>query len=166
MSRGSFPAAPPEPDLRSVMRLFPTGVAVLTTGEGADTVATTVNSLTSVTLSPPTLLVSLLKASRAHLLASTTGGFRLHLLAGEQEPLARLFASQAKPTGDALASHFDPADPAGPVLTGSLATLTCTVSAVYPEGDHCLFLGRVTATRESAGSRAALLFHHGRMTTT
>ncbi|PNG22714.1 flavin reductase family protein [Streptomyces cahuitamycinicus] len=163
MTRGTYPAAPAEPDLRSVMRLFPTGVAVLLAGRGDETVATTVNSLTSVTLEPPTVLVSLRKYSRAHTITSAAGGFCLSFLSGLQGDHARLFASRNKPTGHELEKYFGIAADGGRILDGALATLHCTVSTTHLEGDHCLFLGRVTAAHHGDTDQGALLFHQGRM---
>ncbi|GGZ18680.1 flavin reductase family protein [Streptomyces nitrosporeus] len=155
--------APVEPDLRSVMRLFPTGVAVLSTGHDDEAVATTINSLTSVTLTPPTVLVSLQANSRAHSIASATGEFCLSFLASGQEDHARMFASRNKPVGRNLDRHFTTTRGGHRVLDGSLAALHCIVTSEYPEGDHSLFLGRVTATYPGETGRGALLFHQGRM---
>jgi flavin reductase (DIM6/NTAB) family NADH-FMN oxidoreductase RutF len=145
------------------MRLFPTGVAVLLAGQGDEALATTVNSLTSVTLAPPTVLVSLQKYSRAHTIASVAGEFCLSFLSGQQGEHARLFASKSKPTGRELEEYFSTTADGRRVLDGALATLHCTVSTTHLEGDHCLFLGRVTAAHHGDTDQGALLFHQGRM---
>ncbi|WP_370012105.1 flavin reductase family protein [Nocardiopsis sp. LDBS0036] len=153
------------PDLRSVMRLFPTGVAVLTSGSGAEAVATTVNSLISVTLDPPTVLVSLHETSRAGRVVDATGGFCLSLLSGGQETHARLFAASDKPRGEALGPYFTTTPSGCLVLRGALGGLTCETTSVRQEGDHRMYTGRVSATHLGDPADGALLFHQGRMVT-
>lgn len=157
--------APAEPDLRSVMRLFPTGVAVLSTGRDEAAVATTINSLTSVTLDPPTVLVSLQVNSRAHTVAFATREFCLSFLSGRQADLAAVFAAKNKPTGRDLAPHFTANRHGHLILDGAIASLHCAVTTVHREADHCLFLGRVTATYPGETTQGTLLFHQGRMAT-
>lgn len=151
------------PDLRSAMRLFPTGVAVLSSGEGTRTAATTVNSLTSITLEPPTVLVSLHERSRAGRVVDATGAFSLSLLSGEQEFHARLFAAQDKPSGAQLEPYFTTTPSGCHVLRGSTAALACEVTSVSTEGDHRMYMGRVRVTHVDSADRGALLFHQGRM---
>ncbi|MFE0106555.1 flavin reductase family protein [Streptomyces sp. NPDC059009] len=153
-------------DLRSVMRRFPTGVALLSTGRGDEAVAMTINALMSVSLEPPRILVSVLDHARARPVLERTEEFTVNLLAGEQAELARLFASRTKPTGAGLTDHLQAMNRNGTdctVLPGALATLSCSVEATYPVGDHSLFLGRVERVVAPADSSAPLLFHQGEL---
>jgi flavin reductase (DIM6/NTAB) family NADH-FMN oxidoreductase RutF len=143
-------------DLRSVMRSFPTGVALLRTGEGARSVAMTISTLISVSLAPPQVLVSMLHTARAHPVLEDTGTFTAHLLAGHQAEVAKLFASVDKPAGDELSSFLDTR-----VAPGVLASLDCAVAARYPGGDHSLFLGRVNGIRKGDAGGEPLIFHNG-----
>ncbi|MFE1958623.1 flavin reductase family protein [Streptomyces sp. NPDC059479] len=156
----------PPADLRAAMRLFPTGVALLSTGHGKQAIATTINAVMSVSLSPPQLLISVLRTSRAQPVLEATGTFSINLLTAEQADLARLFATSAKPVGAALAAHLQPRTVDGHtchVLPGSLATMSCTVRTSYPGGDHDLFLGHVDHVLPGAAEHAPLVFHHGRL---
>ena len=47
-----------------------------------------------------------------------------------------------------------------PVIAGALANVTCEVSAEHIEGDHTLFIGKVTAIEVADGN--PLLFANGR----
>ncbi|MFD4694481.1 flavin reductase family protein [Streptomyces sp. NBC_00683] len=143
-------------DLRSVMRLFPTGVALLRTGEGERATAMTINALMSVSLTPPQLLVSVLHSSRAHAVLEDHRAFSVHLLGDQQAETARLFASASKPQGRDLAAFIDRY-----VVPGSLARLTCSLRSVYPGGDHSLFLGHVDAVEAAVSAEGPLLFHGG-----
>lgn len=138
--------------LRAAMRLFPTGVALLTSGSGGDTTGMTISSLMSVSLDPPLVLASVHQDSRAHAVLETTGEFSLSLLSAPQEELARLFASPDKPRGEQVAAY----------AAGALCTLSCSIQAVYPGGDHSLFLGRVLDI-DFGTAEGPLLSHQGRL---
>ncbi|MYZ35138.1 MULTISPECIES: flavin reductase family protein [unclassified Streptomyces] len=144
--------------LRSAMRLFPTGVALLTAGEGAQATAMTINALMSVSLTPPQVLVSVLHTARLHPVLEHTGTFAVHLLAGDQAATAELFSSSEKPSGPALRPFLT-----AHVLPRVLTSLSCVVQAVYPGGDHSLFLGHVEKVKTEAGAaeRQPLIFHRG-----
>jgi flavin reductase len=145
--------------LRSAMRLFPTGVALLSTGQDSEAVAMTVNSLMSVSLSPPQVLVGVAHTARAHPVLASTRSFTLHLLSARQSETATLFASSRKPSGPALAAHLR-----SNVVPGTLASLSCAVVDTYPGGDHSLFLGGVEAVAPGDIEEQPLVFHHGALT--
>ncbi|MEU9161207.1 flavin reductase family protein [Streptomyces sp. NPDC048424] len=161
------PAMPVPDDLRSVMRLFPTGVTVLSSGQGAHAAAMTANSFVSISLEPPRVLISVMKSSRTYPAIDTTGEFQVHLLSDRQGDLARLFASRDKPFGRELDAHFTTEGEgveARPYLPGALASLGCRIEERFPGGDHTLFLGRVEHVRPGEDTGGALLFHRGRLT--
>ncbi|MFB7630079.1 flavin reductase family protein [Streptomyces sp. NPDC056149] len=157
------PVSTPD-DLRSVMRMFPTGVTVLSSGQDEEASAITVNSFTSVSLDPPRVLVSVMKSSRTHPVIDATGGFHVHLLSDRQEDVARLFASRNKPSGRELQNYLAAGKGESLFMPGALATLDCRVEGRFPGGDHTLFLGRVESVQPGADAEGALLFHRGRLT--
>ncbi|MFF4508108.1 flavin reductase family protein [Streptomyces sp. NPDC001401] len=147
---------PEEADLRSAMRLFPTGVALLCTGTGEKAVAMTINALMSVSLTPPRILVSVLNTARAHPVLSASRSFTVHLLSERQAATAGQFASQEKPRGTALENLVEQ-----DVLPGALATLWCSVEQVIEGGDHGLFLSRVESIEHGEEDGEPLIFHRG-----
>ncbi len=148
-------------DLRSVMRRFPTGVTVLSSGEVDNAVAMTVNSFTSVSLDPPRVLVSVMRTARAHPVIAATRKLSIHLLAAHQGDVARLFASPDKPSGRRLGEYLTRSEEGHEVLPGALASLDCEVEDDYAGGDHSLFLARVVHTIPGDSGHDALLFHQG-----
>ena len=149
--------APPAPvtpaEFRRALGLHATGVAVVTATEaGGDTVAMVVGTFTSVSLDPP--LVGFLpdRASTTWPRIRATGGFRVSVLAADQEPVCRAFATKAADRFDLL----EPLEPgaAGPAVTGAVLTVDCAVHEVLGAGDHDLVLGAVRSL--SAGTRAVL----------
>ncbi|MFH0249338.1 flavin reductase family protein [Streptomyces chitinivorans] len=138
------------------MRLFPTGVALLCTGAGEKAVGMTINSLMSVSLTPPRILVSVLNTARAHPVLCESGSFTVHFLSDRQASTAGLFASRDKPCGTALEAVLE-----RDVLPAALATLRCSVERVFQGGDHSLFLSRVESIGHGEENGEPLVFHRG-----
>ncbi len=137
------------------MRLFATGVAVLTTGAGDEATGLTVNAVASASLEPPLMVVGVHRRSRMMPVLCRTGTFALSILSEHQGPVATAFAAADRPSGTAAARLLD----------GALVRLECELTEVYPAGDHYLVLGRVTAIHRGARDAGPLLFHGGGFTT-
>jgi flavin reductase (DIM6/NTAB) family NADH-FMN oxidoreductase RutF len=139
-------------DLRSVMRRFPTGVAVVTVDAAGQRLGLTVGSLVTLSLEPPLVGVALSREAALHELLREAGGFAASLLAAGQEWLAQHFARGVPP----IAMWRDVATEEGasgaPLLVGALGWLECRLAAEHPSGTHTLFVGEVL--RATAGQDA------------
>ena len=126
-------------ELRSAMRRFPAGLAVLTLRRPF---GVTVGSLASVSLEPPLVSVAIGLETQAHELIRDEGGFALSLLAGDQAALAQHFARSVPPI--ALWEGVDAREGArGPLLAGALAWFECAVRFEHSAGDHTIFVAEV-----------------------
>lgn len=143
--------------LRSCLGRFATGVAVVTFRSDDGPRGITVNSFTSVSMSPPLVLVSVARAARSHD-ALRGRPFCVNVLGAEQEPVARLFAGSAADAATAV--WHDGA--IAPRLAGVLAHLECQPWRDYDGGDHTLFLGEVAGFDYRDGD--ALGYHSSRFT--
>lgn len=137
---------------------FPTGVAIVTTRANGRPHGMTVNSLTSVSLEPPLVLVCFTRDSRTAEAVTSSGRFAVNLLNNRQSALANHFARRG-------ADHFEGLDfqvgPHGvPIIPGSLSYLVCTVDAVHSGGDHQIVVGEVETYAVRGGS--PLTFFRGR----
>ena len=70
--------------LRDVMRNYPKGVSVVTVDAGDGPRGITVSSLTSVSLSPPLVLISIAQASESHDFIQRAGAFCVNVLSENQ----------------------------------------------------------------------------------
>jgi len=139
-SRGFEPGSrlyrPPAQYLRGSFGRFATGVAVVTYIGSEGRHGITVNSLTSVSMEPPLVLVSIARDSNSHdELAGTP--FTVNVLGAEQEDIAMHFAG--KPNNEPKWVDGDIA----PRLSGVLSWFACTPWAAYDGGDHTLYVGEV-----------------------
>jgi flavin reductase (DIM6/NTAB) family NADH-FMN oxidoreductase RutF len=149
--------------LRAAMSLFPTGVTVVTTGRGDAAEGMTANAVISVSLDPLLFLVSVHKAARLNQRIKEESYYAVNLLAADQEGLSRLFASPERSSGlTAISALNDGYGRTGaPLAAGALAAIECELEAVYPGGDHDLFLGRVVAVHMGDTRKGPLVFHEG-----
>ena len=78
--------------MRQTMGRFATGVAVITTEDASGPHGMTVNSLTSVSLDPPLLLVCFNHGARTAEAAVSSGKFVVNILSRRQQAIALRFA--------------------------------------------------------------------------
>ena len=118
---------------RKILGSFPTGVAVLTTAVAGEYHGVTVNSLTSVSLTPLLILVCVEKRAVAHGQILRALRFGVSFLAADQEETSRLFAvSHAPEAGHLRGVPYRIGSHGVPILRGSLAWLECGVADRYP----------------------------------
>jgi len=153
--------------LRAAMRLFPTGVTVVTSGQEERAEGMTANAVVSVSLDPLLFLVSVHKDARLNPRIREEGYFAVNVLAADQEGLSRLFASPERSSGlpaiHSLGGGYG--STGAPLAAGALAVIECELEAVHPGGDHDLFVGRVVAVRMGDARRDPLIYHEGGYTT-
>jgi flavin reductase (DIM6/NTAB) family NADH-FMN oxidoreductase RutF len=148
-----------QPDeLRRFAGLFTTGVGVVTTMADGQSFGTTVNSVTSLSLSPPLYLVCLNNDSTTLTAIRTSGAFALHFLGATQREISQAFAKKGADKFGMIG--FRPGFRQVPLLEGVLAFAECELLQEYPGGDHTILIGRVESTQVHGGE--PLIFHGGR----
>ena len=135
-------------DLRSVMRLFPSGVCVVTADADGDRIGVTIGSLVSLSLEPPLVGIAVGKANALHEVLRAAGAFAVSLLRGDQADIAARFALGMPP-----ALLWDGLDlrngtTGAPLIAGALGWIECRLDAEHEVGDHTLFVGEVIAAEE------------------
>jgi len=129
---------------RQALRRFASGVAVLTYLEGDEAHGTTVSSVTAVSRDPLLIGACLRQGSQFARLVATEGQrFAVNVLDARQAVVAGWFANGDRPPGLA---QFDAVDwkPDGysgaPLISGSLAWLSCRLVNRVGAGDHLVLL--------------------------
>src|SRR5512137_548100 len=90
-----LPVASVDPDhLRQAMRLWATGVAVVTSQHEGVVHGMTVSSFTSVSLIPPQVLVALNQSTRTHALVKESRFFGVTVLGADQQEISDRFAGR------------------------------------------------------------------------
>lgn len=144
--------------MRRAMGHTLSGVAVITTEWNGEQSGMTISSLTSISLEPPILMISLNFNTRTGDALHASGRFAVSILGVKQEGVARQFASR----GGARFNdgNFDTTPSGLPVVTDALAQLECEVSHTYDIGDHRVFFGQVIHCRDRDGD--GLAFNAGK----
>jgi len=144
---------------RKALGCFPTGIAVVTVGEGEAAKGITVNSFTSVSLKPPLVLWCLGKNSSRYELFTKPDEFTISILSESERAISTQLASgpDCALTGLPLVETANGA----PGIGGALTILECAREAVHEAGDHIIILARVM-TFTSREDGAPLLYFRGR----
>jgi flavin reductase (DIM6/NTAB) family NADH-FMN oxidoreductase RutF len=129
---------------RSALARFATGVTVVTSrdGDGRD-VGMTVSAFSSLSLSPPLILLCVDHAASVAPVLCHTEHFAVNILAEDQEALSRRFAEHEVDRFDGVPFTRGLQDLA--LLGGAVAHLECRTSARHPGGDHTIIVGEVLA---------------------
>ncbi|WP_214366439.1 flavin reductase family protein [Pseudonocardia sp. H11422] len=141
--------------MRRTIGRFATGVAVVTTVDRDQPHGMTVNSLTSVSLEPPLLLVCLTTGARTTDAVVRAGRFAVNILGARQEEIALRFARRGADHFDGLPLRYGEHDV--PVVPDALAHLECTVDRHFEAGDHVVVIGHVRQVCDRPGAPLAFL---------
>jgi 3-hydroxy-9,10-secoandrosta-1,3,5(10)-triene-9,17-dione monooxygenase reductase component len=143
---------------RRAMGAFATGVSVVTAADAAGRIhGMTVNSLTSVSLSPRLVLWCLGDRSQRYAVFAEAPVWGVTILGGDDEALARRFANVNTSVvgSDETLAGFD-----APLLRAGIAHLSCRTHQRVGGGDHLIIIGEVETFRVGSGS--GLTFFRGR----
>jgi 3-hydroxy-9,10-secoandrosta-1,3,5(10)-triene-9,17-dione monooxygenase reductase component len=130
-----------EERLREVLGHFATGVAVVTSAGPSGYVGMTVNSFTSVSLSPPLVLVCARHESQTGRGIEQSGAFAVNVLCRTQEQLSRRFCGPVARRFEGLRVRIGASG--APILHSALAYLDCYLKDGVDAGDHRILIGRV-----------------------
>lgn len=149
-------------DFRATVGSFATGVTVVTTSGEQHGYGMTANAFSSVSLDPPLVLVCVISPSEGSEHIKRNRCFAVNILAEEQEPISRYFASRERPRGrDAFSEVSHRIGTSGsPILDGVIGYLDCRLHAEHDAGDHDIFIGEVLELGFATDGRP-LLFHGG-----
>jgi flavin reductase (DIM6/NTAB) family NADH-FMN oxidoreductase RutF len=149
-------------DFRGAMRHLTGGVSVITAGRGKDITGMTVTSVTSLSVEPPTLLVSINRDASSFPLIRRHGAFGVNILNADQLEIAERFAGKGGLKGaDRFAGSQWVTSVSGvPLLVGALSAFDCEVEEIVERHSHGIVIGRVRDIRNSTRT-AALAYWHG-----
>jgi 3-hydroxy-9,10-secoandrosta-1,3,5(10)-triene-9,17-dione monooxygenase reductase component len=155
-SVGSSQLTCPDPSLyRQVLGHLPTGVTVVAAHGPAGPVGMAANSVTSVSLDPPLILVCPSKASETWPAVRASGRFCVSVMAAHHEALCRRFAAKG---ADRFAEVGWYGRTAGPALDEALAWIDCALREEHDAGDHVIAVADVLAIDARASSPPLVFF--------
>ena len=135
---------------RHVLGHLPTGVAVITADGPNGPAGMTANSVTSVSLDPPLLLVCPARTSTTWPNVRASGRFCVNVMAGHHEEACRRFALK---DADRFAGVDWHERPSGPAFHDAVAWIDCELRDEHDAGDHTIAVADVLGI--DAAARAA-----------
>ena len=150
-------------DFRNAMRQLTGGVSVITAGKGRDISCMTVTSVSSLSVDPPALIVSINREASSWPLVKRYGFFGVNILTSDQIDIAERFTGKGGLKGaDRFAGARWTTRASGvPLLVGALAAIDCEVEDTVERHSHAIVIGRVLDVAVSART-AALAYWQGR----
>ena len=135
----------PSAEFRGAMRALAGGVSVITVGRGKDISGMTVTSVSSLSVEPPTLIVSVNRQSSSWPLLQRFGAFGVNILTADQLDVAERFAGKDGLKGAArfAGAQWVTRATGVPLLVGGLAAIDCEVEEVIERHSHAIVIGRV-----------------------
>ena len=149
-------------DFRGAMRHLAGGVSVITVGRGKDITGMTVTSVSSLSVDPPSLIVSINRAASSWPLLKRLGFFGANILTADQLDVAERFAGKGGLTGAErfAGAQWTTGASGVPLLVGALAAIDCEVEDIVERHSHAIVIGRVRDVRLSSRT-AALAYWQG-----
>ena len=149
-------AVSPE-EYRHAISALPTGVTVITTTGPDGPLGCTANAVMSLSMSPPSLLVSLTTGSRTLAGILAAGTFAVHVLPWSDRALTRRFSTGTAAERFACVP-WDTVDGV-PVLSRSSASVVCAVREAVSLLDHTVIVGTVSWAQANDTAPAVLYRH-------
>ena len=149
--------------MKAGMRHLASGVAIVATRDShGDPFAMTVSSITSLTDSPPSLLICLHEVAQTHAVLRQVDRFSANILTEAQQNVSQCCAAEPD-----MAQRFKVGNWAEnlqldlPYLQDSLSVFFCKVSQRIDYGSHMIVIGDIQAVEISAVDQAPLVYCRG-----
>lgn len=148
--------------LRQTMRLWVSGVTVVTTQLGDRRAGVTASSFTSVSLEPPLVLICLQNYIETFKIITESKIFAISMLRADQAILSKQFAGFVPlPEGEDrfYGVNHTQAITGAPILTDAIAWMDCKLQTIHDVGTSQIIVGEVVATGHQTGQHP-LVYHN------
>lgn len=133
-----------EHQFRALMRRLAGGVSIITAGRDDDITGMTVTSLTSLSASPPRVLVSVNRQASSFAPIERHRVFGVNILGSDQQELASRFSNGGLKGVQRYEGVAWTAGVSGvPLLGNSLATVECQVEEIIERYSHGIIVGSI-----------------------
>jgi flavin reductase (DIM6/NTAB) family NADH-FMN oxidoreductase RutF len=144
---------------RALFRRWPEGVSVVVAEVDGRRAGLTVSSLTSLSLEPRLIGISIALEASLHELLREAGEWAVSILSGEQEALAQHFARGVPPI--ALWNGIRVREDDARLLTGAVGWIVARTVDQLRTGDHTFFVGEIVSLEEGRGDTSLAYVHRG-----
>jgi len=128
-------------NFKKTLSTFATGITVVATKNNSILYGKTINSFSSLSLSPPLVLFSLDKKSSKLKIFKDSKTVSINILSNKQEVISNNFA---KKNPDWKKIEYDILKNGNPIIKNCVSNLDCTIDDKIKKGDHIIFICKVT----------------------
>ncbi len=150
--------------LRITMRLWTSGVTVVTAALNGKRAGVTASSFTSVSLNPPLILVCLYKNTEIAHTVIEAGHFAVSILGEGQSEISEQFAGHNRALPKDADRFYNIATSSqitgAPILTDAIAWVDCQVHAAHDGGTHWIIVGEVLAAGRRDDDPKPLVYYN------
>lgn len=143
---------------RRIMGHFAKGVTIVTTHHEGELHGMTASAVTSLSLEPPLILVSVDCLANMNTYLRASACFAVNILTEDQEAWSTRFAKRG-PKDFSDIDHKTEIT-GSPVFEKALAYVDCKLVNIVPAGDHDIFIGEIVAG--DTGEGRPLIFYGGK----
>ena len=144
---------------RSLFRRWPAGVSVVVADVDGRRAGLTVSSLTSLSLEPRLVGISIAREASLHELLREAGEWAASILSGDQAEIAQHFARGVPPI--ALWNGIAVRDDDPRLLQGAVGWVTVRTLDEVQTGDHTFFVGELQSIEEGIAETSLAYVHRG-----
>ena len=145
------------------MRHLAGAVSVITVGRGDDRTGFTATSVSSLSIDPPSILVSLNRSSSSWPVLQRHGSFAVNVLAHDQHHIADRFAGRGGVKGAERyhGANWQELVTGTSALSDALTVLDCELDEAIDRHSHSILIGRVRAITVRGEARPLVYWHGG-----
>lgn len=144
---------------KQAMACFPSGVTIVTTvNEAGEKSGFTASAFSSLSLSPPLILVCLANNADCFDFFNNQSKFAVNIIGPTHEALAFKFATKGCDKFEG--NEFNQGSFGLPILSDSPVSLECTTENIYAGGDHIILVGQVKYLNVNGGTPT--IWHEGK----
>lgn len=148
---------------RALMRHQAGAVTIIAAGRRGSRGGLTATAFSSLSDTPPTVLVCVQRRSGTHAVIVESKAFSVNILAHEQQALAERFSGKSGVSGEQRfegSAAWETMQTGAPVLVGALASLDCELLDEHAFATHSIFIGRVVDGRFRTEGAPLLYFRN------
>jgi len=149
-------------DFRSAMRRLAGGVTLVTAGQGESRRGLTATAVCSLSMDPPSLLVSINRQSECLAVIDKMGAFGVNIISQEHKLLSEKFASRCGLNGCekfAAGQWSSSFVNSVPLLDDALVAIDCRVLDMIERGSHMIVIGGAQEVRAGGRVRDSVLVY-------
>lgn len=139
-------------EFKDTLKLWASGVSVVTVSSESGEEGLTATSFTSVSMDPPHILVCIKDSSETGDSILAGKKFAVNILTREQEQVSNQFAGGASMEERFASVKWHKGDLGMPVLDEALASIECTVVHQVKLGTHWVVVGEIQNTQCNEGN--------------